>query len=220
MAAKLSIKNQATKYKIMTPEFRVSFPQVFVAKKVNETDKVAKFSVQMLFRTAANPAKPETAREAIVDLKPLSAVVVAYVAELFGPDKTKWPKLKMPWRKGEEKDYDGYGPGILFFGASSMNRPGLVYSDGKTVITNEADFYAGCYARATMNPFYYKFMGNEGISFGLQNIIKTRDGEPFGGRSKPEDDFESIAAPGGEGSIAGALASGAAGGIEDPGIGL
>ena len=214
--ASLSIKNQSTKYKIITPEFRVSFPQVFVAKKVQETDKNAKFSVQMLFRTAANPAKPDTAKEGIVDLKPLSAVVVAYVTELFGADKNKWPKLKMPWRKGEEKDYDGYGPGIIFFGASSMNRPGLVYSDGKTVITLEADFYAGCYARAAINPFYYKFMGNEGISFGLQNLIKTRDGEPFGGRSKPEDDFESIAAPGDFQGAAGAVG----GGIEDAGIGL
>ncbi|NMC34274.1 MAG: DUF2815 family protein, partial [Veillonellaceae bacterium] len=31
--------------------------------------------------------------------------------------------------------------------------------------------------------------GNRGIACGLNNIQKLRDGEPLGGRSRPEDDF-------------------------------
>jgi len=36
-------------------------------------------------------------------------------------------------------------------------------------------------------------MGKHGVSFGLQNLQKMNDGEPFSGKTKAEDDFESIA---------------------------
>jgi hypothetical protein len=59
-------------------------------------------------------------------------------------------------------------------------------------IMEEGEFYAGCYARATISPYAYDKAGNRGVAFGLRNIQKIADGEPFSGKSKPENDFDSL----------------------------
>jgi hypothetical protein len=64
-------------------------------------------------------------------------------------------------------------------------------------IINEADFYPGCYARATVRPFWYDTAGNKGVAFGLQNIQKLADGEPLGGRVVASKEFEPVAPAGG-----------------------
>lgn len=194
-------KADRTKLKLTTPEFRVSFPSVFEAKKVNETDAKAKFSVQMLFRVGATK-ESTAAGEKVVDITALKQAVANCLTEKFGADKAKWPKnLRLPFRDGKEKDYDGYGEGVIFVGASSTMKPGLVDSNVQPIITPN-EFYGGCYARATINPYYYDVKGNKGVAFGLQNIQKLRDGEPFSGRAKAEDDFDAIAAGEGGASTA------------------
>ncbi|MCH8286026.1 DUF2815 family protein [candidate division KSB1 bacterium] len=35
--------------------------------------------------------------------------------------------------------------------------------------------------------------GNAGVSFGLGNVQKIKDGDPFGNRTKAEDDFSPVA---------------------------
>jgi len=176
----------------------VSFPQVWEPKQINGTG-TAKYNLSMLFRVAADPAKPETAKEKGVDITPMKQAVGAVLVAQFGPDKTKWPAgLSIPFRDGKDKQFDGYGPGVIFIGASSSAknpRPGIVGPDGKTAITTPNEFYGGCYARATVNAFYWEFMGKKGVSFGLQNIQKTRDGLPFSGRAAAEDDFDAIPLP-------------------------
>ena len=42
----------------------------------------------------------------------------------------------------------------------------------------------------SLNFFPYSAMGNNGISAGLNNVQFIRDGEPLGGRSRAEDDFD------------------------------
>ncbi len=179
--------------KLITPEFRVSFPTVFEAKSAAEGQK-PKFSIQMLFRVKADPKKPT---EKVVDISALKAAVEACAIERWGADRSEWPEMKNPtFRNGTAKDYDGYGPGIEFASATSLNRPGLITIDGQDILT-PTEFYGGCYARAELTVFAYpklggKNTGNYGVSFGLQNLIKTRDGEPFSGRSNAADVFESI----------------------------
>jgi len=168
----------------MTPEFRVSWPDVFVAKAVNVGDE-PKYSITMIFQK-------ET------DITPLKQLVAGVLIEKFGPDRAKWPpKLRLPFRKGEEKDTDGFGPNTIFCRASSKMKPGLVDHNVQPII-QAGEFYGGCYAKATINAFYYDKRGNVGVSFGLQNIQKTRDGEHLSGRNKPEDDFDAITPPEGQ----------------------
>ena len=53
---------------VITPEFRVSWPQVFEAKAVNPGDRL-KFSVKMLFRLKPNP---KDATEKVLDAAALT----------------------------------------------------------------------------------------------------------------------------------------------------
>lgn len=172
--------------KIMTPEFRVSFPAVFEPAGMLNQEK--KYSVTMLFDKKS------------ADLTAIKAAIRAAVEAKF-PDPTKRPKgLKNPLRDGDtdKPDTDGYA-GCFFATARSKTRPGLIDAKKVEIIAPE-EFYAGCYARATVTVYYYDQAGNKGVGLGLQNIQKLRDGEPFSGRSRPEDDFGTVDAPAGAGA--------------------
>jgi hypothetical protein len=173
--------------KVTTHEFRVSFPQVFAPKSFNNGEP--KYSVTMLFPKNVDLAKKPAGAKSGVSMK---EAVFNCLKEEFGADKAKWPKgLKLPFRDGNEKpDFEGYKDSI-FVRASSKKKPGLV-DQGLQSITHEESFYPGCYARATLIAFYYDTAGNKGVSFSLQNLQKTRDGENMSGRKRAEDEFDSI----------------------------
>lgn len=166
---------------IMTPKFRVSFPFVFQPQKAKEEGKDPKYSVAMLFEKGA-------------DLSALKTAAKEAAANKWGPDPAKWPKnLRNPFRdQGDrEKKLDGYVDGAIVITATSKQRPGLVDENVQPII-EERQFYPGCYARATVRAFAYDTAGNKGVSFGLQNIQKVADGQPLGGRSRPENDFAPV----------------------------
>ena len=54
------------------------------------------------------------------------------------------------------------------------------------------DFYSGCYGCATMNFYPYNAKGNMGVAAGLNNVIKTRDGEKLAGGHSAEQDFADL----------------------------
>ena len=97
---------------------------------------------------------------------------------------------KLPFHRGEEKEYDGYGPSVVYFTMSAKNRrPGIIAHDGVTPITQygaEA-FYAGCYARASVTPFANTQW--KSLSLGLNNLQKLGDGPRLDAFSSAEDDF-------------------------------
>ena len=51
------------------------------------------------------------------------------------------------------------------------------------------DFYSGCYGAVTINFFPYENSGNKGVAAGLNNLIKTRDGERLSGGRTADEDF-------------------------------
>jgi hypothetical protein len=42
----------------------------------------------------------------------------------------------------------------------------------------------------SLNLYAFNVNGNRGIAAGLGNVQKLKDGEPLGGKSRAEDDFE------------------------------
>jgi hypothetical protein len=165
--------------KCITPEFRVSFPQVIEPKAFGK--QAAKYSIVMLFTKKT-------------DLNALKKAAHNAAVEKWGKDKTSWPKnLKMPFRDGNEKsDLMGYED-TIFVSASSKDQPGLV-DQKKQEILSDRDFYAGCYARAQLLAFAYDKpeFGTKGVSFGLQHVQKVRDGEKFSGRKNASDVFDEV----------------------------
>jgi len=175
--------------KIVTPEFRVSFPALFEPKGFEGQDP--KYKVNMLFSKST-------------DLSSLKKLANDAILEKW-PTKEKRPtNIRTPFRDGDKDkaDQDGYQD-CIFVAATSKMKPGVVDSELNPILDAE-EMYAGCYARASITAYAYDKMGNVGVAFGLQHVQKVKDGEPFSGRGKAEDDFEAIESDGGssEGGVA------------------
>jgi hypothetical protein len=172
----------------MTPKFRVSYPNVFKAKR-NELSGKDEYSLVALFPKGA-------------DLSALKKAAEFALTQKWGTDKKKWPSnLKTPFRDQAEKAKtlddgtrvlpDGHEAGAIFMNLKSSQKPGLVDQNREDII-DSSQFYAGCYARATVNAYAYDQAGNRGVSFGLNNLQKMAEGEPFSGRTKAQDDFAAV----------------------------
>lgn len=175
---------------INTPVFRVSYPHVFTPQ-TNDLNGKSEFSLVALFPRDA-------------DLSVLKAAAQAALVKKFGADKAKWPKnLRSPFRDQVDKKRedgtmpDGYDEGAIFLtlrADASKHRPQVVDSNVQKII-DPTEFYGGCWAIASVNAYAYDQSGNRGVSFGLGNLQKIREGESFGGSTKAEDDFAPV--PGG-----------------------
>lgn len=183
--------------KVTTPKFRVSYPNVFKAKE-NPLSKKLEYSVVALFPKGADLSALKKAAQEVIETK-------------WGKDKAKWPKgLRSPFRDQTEKAKidevtgktvlpAGHEEGGIFITLKSPTKPGLVDENVQDII-EETQFYAGCWARASVNAYAYDNMGNRGVSFGLNNIQKVGDGDPLGGRTRPQDDFEAVDMPSAQGT--------------------
>lgn len=176
--------------KVLTPVFRVSYPNVFKPKH-NDLSGKDEYSLVALFPKGA-------------DLTPLKKAAEEAVIKKWGENKAKWPKkLKLPFRDQADREKEdentgkkflppGYEAGAVYMNLKSSQRPGVVNQKVEDII-EESEFYAGCWARATINAYAYDQAGNQGVAFGLGNIQKVKEGDPFGGRTKATDDFAPIA---------------------------
>lgn len=165
MGVKASTEN------ILTPEFRASFPDVF---KPNTYGGKETYQIVMLF-----PKEQD-----LTSIKNL----IKEAAEAAWPGGKGRPDLTLPDFKVSDKDYDGYEDHVAIR-AGSQYPPGVVDGNRQEII-KESDFYAGCYARAQINAYVWEFGGKFGISFGLQNVQKLRDGDLFGNRVRPDAAFD------------------------------
>ena len=76
---------------------------------------------------------------------------------------------------------------------SSKLAPQVVDKDVNPIIDKE-DVYSGCYGRVSMTIFPYNTDGGIGVTGGLNNVQKVKDGEPLGAHSTAADDFDTFAA--------------------------
>lgn len=170
----------------MTPRFRVSFPQVFTSK-LNELNGKQEYSIVALFDKTS-------------DLSKLKKAVEDVIAEKWPNPKTRPSNIRTPFRdqgerakeiEGKEVLPSGYTKGAVFCTFKSQQKPGVINQRKETII-DSADFYAGCYAIATVRPYAYDNKGNRGVAFGLGNIMKMAEGDPLTGRSTPEESFAGV----------------------------
>jgi hypothetical protein len=56
-------------------------------------------------------------------------------------------------------------------------------------VTDEDEVYSGCYGVASVNFFAFNNAGNKGVAAGLNNVLKTKDGEYLGGRTSAQSEF-------------------------------
>ncbi len=105
--------------------------------------------------------------------------------------KTK--NLKLPLRDGdEEREDDEVYENMMFINASSKTKPAVV-DQNLVPITNQEEVYSGCYGRVSINFYAFNSNGNKGIACGLNNVMKTMDGDHLGGKSSAAADFAEFA---------------------------
>lgn len=104
--------------------------------------------------------------------------------------------MKPTLRDGDEdRPDDAAYAGCYFINASSRTKPEVVKAamvGGKkqlVQVTNEEEVYSGCYGHVSINFFAYNTNGNKGIGAGLNNVMKTKDGEYLGGRVSANAEF-------------------------------
>ncbi|EHN13415.1 DUF2815 family protein [Clostridium sporogenes] len=166
--------------KIITGKVRFSYANVWEPKSINGSDP--KYSVSLII-PKSDKATLEKVNKAIEEAKKEG------LAKLGG----KIPaNLKTPLRDGDidRPDDDAYA-NSYFINANSNTKPGIVDKSVQTIL-DQSEFYSGCYGRASIVFYAYNANGNKGIACGLQNLQKLEDGEPLGGHSRPEDDFDSV----------------------------
>lgn len=103
--------------------------------------------------------------------------------------------VKSCLRDGDiDREDDEAFAGCYFLNASSRNKPGVkVLEDGVVSdALDEEDFYSGCYGAVTLDFFPYESSGNKGVGAGLNNVIKTRDGERLSGGRSADEDFADL----------------------------
>lgn len=163
--------------KVVTGEVRFSYVNVFEPKSINGSDE--KYSVSLLID------KSDTKTIEAIE-RAIEAAKQAGVAKFGGKIP---PVLKLPLRDGdtERPDDENYA-GKMFVNANCKTKPGLIEKNGMEII-DATEFYSGCYGKASVTFYAFNSNGNKGIACGLNNIMKTRDGEPLGGRSRAVDDF-------------------------------
>ena len=177
-------------------------------KKISDTSVrlgEVRFSYANVFQRRANPdGTPGKYSVCVIipkaDKATIDMFTQAYEAARALGKVNKWggkipAKVSLPLHDGdEERPDDAAFAGCMYFNCSSNNAPGVRVLDGGAVVEaiDGDDFYSGCYGAVTVNLFPYASNGNSGVGVGLNNLIKTRDGERLAGGRSAEADFEDL----------------------------
>ena len=178
-----------TNTKCLIGEARMNWPRVFEPESFKGGDP--KFQVTLTF-PKSNTELYQKIQNAI------NECLQKAVNSKFGG---KMPKnLDLPRIKDGDEDFEGEGyPDQWVIKASSKYKPEVVKRmivAGKpqfVQITDESEFYAGCYGFASVTFCAFNVDMNKGVSCQLDSLLKTRDGERFTSKSDAATDFGGLA---------------------------
>ena len=164
--------------KVVTNEVRFSYTHLWEPQAINGSEP--KYSVSLII--------PKKDTETIKAIKEAIETAKKDGIAKFGG---KIPaNLKLPLRDGdiERPDDEAYADSY-FINCNSQEQPQIVDRKVKPILDRN-EFYSGCYGRASISVYAYNVNGNRGIAASVNSVQKIRDGEPLGGRTRAEDDFE------------------------------
>ncbi len=143
---------------LLTPKGVLSFPALFAPKARSQGSEPV-YSCSILFAPAEQKS-PE--------YKALQQGVLDVAKEKFGAN-VNMKALMLPFRDAAEKEYEGYGPGVIYINPWTKTKPGIV--DGRLQdVLDRNEVYAGQIVRANVTPFAWTNSGKRGVSFGLNHI--------------------------------------------------
>lgn len=180
----------AKSFPLVVGEVRFSYLHAFEPWSADGTSE--NYTASLLIR------KDDTALVARVN-KAIQDAYNSAVTEIWGGKK---PPLKnvTPLHDGDEPKSDGTDrgeayEGCWFLNSKSKSQPGVV-DRNKMPIMDKDEFYSGCYGYASIAFRGFLNNGKMGISVYLNNLLKSKDGEPLGGgRTDAASDFAGINLP-------------------------
>lgn len=100
--------------------------------------------------------------------------------------------FRLPLRDGDEEKWDKPEfAGHYFINATTRFKPEIV--DKNCInITDQGEFYSGCYGRAAIKFFSYNREGTLGIGCSLYNLQKLEEGEELSTRISAAEDFRQV----------------------------
>lgn len=174
------------------PKCRASFVHVFVPVAPDEEKPdVKKYQLTILLPTNYDLSAAK------------AAIITAVKAEWGEPgiELLKAGRLKLPFRKQEEKQHlTGYTEGF-FIQLTSKNKPGVVNEDVNPIM-DPAELQSGMHVIVTGNAYCWDHPKNgKGVSFGLLNVMKNGDdGTRYSNSAaRPEEDFARFKPAGAQG---------------------
>lgn len=182
MASINSSKNN-TGTKVVTGKVRLSYVNLF-EPRASDDDETPKYSCVVLIPKSdtATLEKLRAAQEAALEKGK---------GKFDGKVPAKWHSTIRDGDDPEEADIERNPEyvGHMFMNVSSKTRPGIVDAQVAPIL-DRTELYSGVYARVSLGAFAYNYKGKKGVSFGLNHVQKIADGEPLGGATSAESDFD------------------------------
>lgn len=165
--------------KLVTEEVRFSFPHVF--EPFAFEDEKPKYSVMLLI--------PKTDKKTLKKLKAAEqAAIEKGVGSVWGGKKPKQISTILKDGDDDAEDYPERA-GCYYMTVRSNTRPQVVDAAVQPIL-DASEIYSGVYGRVSINAFPYEYAKKAGVSFGLNNVQKTNDGESLAGGTSADDDFD------------------------------
>jgi hypothetical protein len=177
---------KSERIRLITPMFRVIAPDVFVKRvfqgRSGDSERYACTALFSGFEvingrtsmkaSATWPEKDQAKWSAIIQTCN-EVAIEAFKKPMRELDRAVY---ELPFHRGEEKEEEEYGPGVVYFTMSGKRRPGIIAREGAMEITQygSEEFYAGCYARASVTPFANRQW--KSLTIGLNHLQKLADG--------------------------------------------
>lgn len=163
---------------VVTGEVRLSYVNLFEPKKFKESDTEGKYSVTILVpktdtRTIeAIKAAIQKAAEKGAQ-KHFGGRVPTNVNNTFKDGDTEMNDLGELKCKSNPELIGHY-----YMRLATKIKPIVLGPDHQEII-NPLDIYSGCYGKVSLSTFAYSGDGKRGVSAVLNNVMKTRDGDPL-----------------------------------------
>lgn len=169
---------------LITGECRLSYATLLEPKKINNVGE-PQYSVKILI--------PKTDTATLGALKAAKEVAVQNgVTEGKKPFATFSPALlatmTVSLKDGDVAFPDNpecKGHWVLNAKTPADKPPGVLGPDKQRITKEQAtEIYSGMYGRVHLQLYPYDTAGNRGIGVSLQNVMKTKEGDPLGGARK------------------------------------
>jgi hypothetical protein len=173
---------------LLTPKFRVAFPQVWHKKAFKEGD-AGRYSLTAMFEPAQFTENDKAKWKALMEA--CNQVALKEWKKAYKVAKEDGG-YTLPFHRGDEQRKWGRGPEIVYCTLAAVLRRPKIIDIHNVELTEDGDneFYAGCYARASVNPYVPKGW-RKTMAIGLNNLQKLGEGERLDAFSSAEDDFGS-----------------------------